>query len=50
MVYGCTWAGVRSSVEVSGKIFGTELSLRRDINIRFAVTPHLTRHVTIQQP
>jgi hypothetical protein len=50
MVYDCTRVRVRSTVEVSGKIFGTELSLRRDVNIRLAVTRHWTRHVTVQQP
>jgi len=29
---------VRSSVEVSGKIFGMELSLCRDINLKLAAT------------
>jgi hypothetical protein len=50
MVYGCTRARVRLGVEVSGKIFGTELSLRRDVNIRLAVTRRWTPHVTIRQP
>jgi hypothetical protein len=50
MVYGCTWARVRSSVEVSGKIFGTELSHHRDVNIRLAVTWHWTPHMTVRQP
>jgi hypothetical protein len=37
MVYGCTQARVRSSVEVSCKIFSTDLSHSRDVNIRLAV-------------
>jgi len=43
MVCGGKRARVRSCVEVSGKIFGTELTLRRDVNIRLAVpgTEHL---------
>jgi len=49
MVYGCTRVRVRVSVEVSGKIFGTELSLRRDVNIRLAVSRHWTPHVTVRQ-
>jgi len=50
MVYGCTQARVGLSVEVSGKIFGTELSLRRDVSMRLAVTRHWTPHVTVRQP
>jgi len=50
MVYGCTGARVRLSVEVNGKIFGTELSLRRDVNIMLTLTRHWTRHVTVRQP
>ena len=44
MVYSCTRALVRSSVEISGKIFGTELSLRRDVisGWRLPGTGHLT--------
>jgi len=41
MVYGCTQAQVRSSVEVTGKIFGMEQSLRHDVNIRLGVSRHL---------
>ena len=50
MVYGCTRARVRSSVEVGGKIFGMQLSFCRDVNIRLAVTWHWTPHVTVRQP
>jgi hypothetical protein len=51
-----TWYGirlqsaeVRSSVGVSGNTFGMELSLRRDVNIRLAVTWHWKPHMTIRQ-
>jgi hypothetical protein len=50
MVYGCKQTGVRSTQEVSGEIFDTELSLHRDVIIRLAVTPHWTRQVTVRQP
>jgi len=48
MVYGCPRARVSLSVDVSGKIFGTELSLCRDVNIRLAVCRHWTRHVPVK--
>jgi hypothetical protein len=50
MVYGCTRVRVRSSVELSGKIFIRELSLRWDVNIWLVVTRHWTPHVTVRQP
>jgi hypothetical protein len=50
MVYGCTRAQVKSGVEVSGMIFGTELHLYRDVNIRLEVTQYWTPHMTVLQP
>jgi len=50
MVYGCTRAQVKSGVEVSSMIFGTELRLCRDVNIRLAVTRYWTPRMTVLQP
>ena len=49
-IYGYTKAWVRSSVELNGQIFGTELGLCRDVNIQLAVAWRQTHHLTVHQP